>query len=125
MRTLIVLLSLLVSFSANAKIRAYFSNVEVLEHVLSSDEFKAAAESQGGVGELYNVEIEKTGESVNSKYLVRLSFLRSSIGHGGSAKQTPCLLKADVSIEIKKRGRPAITFSELSAPVLSEPVCAI
>ena len=125
MRTLFVLMSFLLSVSVQAKVRTNFKNIEVLQHVLASEEFQAAQQEEGGLGELYNVQIEKKGEMLNAKYTVNMHFVRPSIGHGGTVHQTPCTLRANIGVEIKTKPNTRITYSQLSTPKLTGPACAL
>ena len=95
------------------KIRTYFSNADVLSHVLES---KKLAENKRLKGlELVSVEVEREGKMLESQYTLSLQYTAL----GFSLKT--CRVTADVSIEVRTLGiggTPRVTVSELTDPKL-------
>ncbi len=129
MKKIIFLGCLLLSTSAFAKVRTYYSNQEVLVHVLSSEEFATVLgqESRSGLGELQKVEVTRTGSNPNNLktvFTLRFLFATPGLDQGGRTKTRPCYVTAKVAIEVVELGRPRVTISQLAKPAVSDPVCA-
>lgn len=124
-RMLILLAVPVIAWSQTAapkKITSHFSGREVIQHVLDSEALQRM-ESENLLRDLISVDLQKSGEGVGAVYRVNMLYTAAGLGPDGPSRR-PCHVAATVGIEIKKRGRPAITYSELGRPELSGPVCA-
>jgi len=108
--------------STPKKIGTDFSGRSVIQHVLESEALHEM-ESEKLLGDLVSVELQKDGEGVSAVYQVYMRYSKAGLGPRGPSRR-PCNVVATVGIEIKRRGRPAITYSELGQPELRGPVCA-